>query len=207
MRFTTSIIIVISIFLLVQNCFAYDDDFDWAYELSDSAKVIYKNKQIQIPYSEIGRLLNENKHWLAYRVIRDAGIFKDKSCIGIFLKEIDRIEKVPRLRDAYYFYRLRLGDDSFLANLLSSFDKDARTTGDHYTVELFGFLPDWQQSGRRLVRHAGYSDGAASQLLCSAILWRRFLYGEHEFKNNWFEAGKRESINYKVLQYFYDDCR
>jgi hypothetical protein len=84
------------------------------------------------------------------------------------------------LYGAYSFYRLRLGDISFIDNLIDCFDKEARKIGDHYTIELFGFLPDWEKSGLCLVRHAKYSDGAASEMLCSAILWRRFFYGEDE---------------------------
>lgn len=202
------VIIAFLILFTTSPSFALDEyDYNWVYELSDTAREIYVKKEVQVPCSQLSTLLDRDSNIGAYYAIRDAGIFKDTSCNDYFIKELDRIKKDRNIYDAYCFYRVRIGDESYLTNLMESFDKNARRVGDDHTVELFGFLSDWQKSGRRLVRHASYADGAAAELLCSAIVWRRFLYGEDEFKMNWFKIGHEEGVSQKILQYFYDTCK
>jgi hypothetical protein len=91
--------------------------------------------------------------------------------------------------------------------LAEIFDKEARIVGGHWAVELFGFLDDWDVSGKRLVRHSLHADGAAAELLCSAIMWRRYLYGEKLFKEKWYEVGKKERIDKRILDHFYETCK
>jgi len=67
-------------------------------------------------------------------------------------------------------------------------------------------LGDWDISGKRLVRHARYSDGAGSELLCSALMWRRFLYGEKDFEMRWDRIGKEENVDAGRLQRFREKC-
>jgi hypothetical protein len=179
---------------------------DWAYELSPQAREIYEKRIVQIPCEKISELLKEKDDQDLYLAIRDAGIFKQESCKPIIQKHMDQLTQLG-LNGAVAFYLLRLGDRKQVNALAEIFDKEARTVGDHWVVELFGFLDDWDVSGKRLVRHSGYSDGAASELLCSAIMWRRYLYGEKIFKEKWYEVGKKEKIEKRILDHFYETCK
>ena len=180
---------------------------DWAYELSPEAKQIYKKKIIQYPCENIPALLQQNKTQDLYYTIRDAGIFKTKSCGTIIQRHADQLKRMLGVKDAVAFYFYKLGDNQQLKILETDFDNEAKATGDYVVVDLFGYLDDWDISGVRLVRHAAYSDGAASELLCSAIMWRRYLFGEKSFKENWYKAGRNEKINQRILDYFYETCR
>ena len=111
------------------------------------------------------------------------------------------------LKGAVSFYLVRLGDRQQVNVLAEIFDKEAGFVGDHWVVELFGFLDDWDVSGKRLVRHSGYADGAAAESLCSAIMWRRYLYGKKIFKENWYKVGKKEKIEKRILDHFYETCK
>jgi hypothetical protein len=91
--------------------------------------------------------------------------------------------------------------------LIDVFDREARGVGDHGIVMLFGFLRAWDATGRRLARHASYSDGAATELLYSALKWQRFLYGEEDFKGNWFKYDREEGVKESVLMYFFNICK
>jgi hypothetical protein len=180
---------------------------DWAYELSPHAREIYEKRIIQIPCEKIPKLLNEKNTQDLYLAIRDAGIFKEESCRRIIQKHMDELMQLPDVKGAVSFYLLRLGDRQQLNVLAKVFDKEARATGDHWVVELFGFLDDWDVSGKRLARHSGYSDGASAEILCSAIMWRRYIYGEKTFKQKWYEVGKKEKIEKHILDLFYERCK
>jgi hypothetical protein len=130
-----------------------------------------------------------------YLAIRDAGLFRVASC-G---REIDRLPSGIRsstpINLAIAFYRLRMGDQSHMQTLLDAFDREAKQTGDHWVVGLFGFLPDWKDTGRRLARHATYADGAAAELLSSAFSWKFFLYGKEKgFREECLRALAEEKV-------------
>lgn len=180
---------------------------DWAYELSQEAKKIYEKKTIQIPRQRIPALLAENNNQDLYIAIRDAGLFQEKSCYPIIQENLSVLGQISGVRDAVAFYLFKLGDKQQMKILVSDFDKEARAIGDHATVDLFGYLNDWDNFGVRLVRHAAYSDAVGSELLCSAIVWRRYLYGEKNFKNNWYRVGKKEKVDKRRLDHFYETCR
>ena len=201
----TSIMVAVWLILLPDLPQAYCSD--WAYECPDSAKSIYVNRATQIPCGEISNLMNRNEKGRVYIAIRDAGLFGDTSCSSYLNDLSSRIDSDPYLRDVIAFYRLRMGDSSQLKILVDTFDREAKVVGDHAVVELFGFLSDWEHSGRRLARHAKHSDGAASELLCSALSWRRFLYGEEEFRTNWFKYGRAEAVDESILRSLYKACR
>ncbi len=179
---------------------------NWAYELSPQAREIYEKRMVQIPCEKISELLKEKNDQDLYFAIRDAGIFKEESCKPIVQKHADQLTQLG-LKGAVSFYLLRLGDRHQVNVLAEIFDKDARTVGDHWVVELFGFLDDWDVSGKRLVWHSRYADGAAAELLCSAIMWRRYLYGEKLFKEKWYEVGKKEKIDKRILDHFYETSK
>jgi len=198
------ITIVISLALLITAPCAQAED--WAYELADSAKQIYMKKAVQIPCSRIGDLIQSKAKDDIYLAIRDAGLFHDQTCASVVRKFRQTLEKMVGVRDAVAFYLYRMGDKQQLNVLAKSFDRDAKRTGDHWTVELFGFLDDWNIAGRRLVRHSSYSDGADSEVLCSALMWRRYLYGEADFEDNWFRIGKQEHVDMERLKDKFDYC-
>ena len=198
---------------------------DWVYELSAEAKQIYKKKTVQYPCKNIPTLLGQSmspefkqtstglslvpvqneKTDEIYFTIRDAGLLRTKSCDSIIQQHITRLNEIPGVKDAIAFYYYRLGVKHQL-NVLAD-DFDCKASGDHWTVELFGFLDDWDTSGVRLVRLAAHSDGAGSELLCSAIVWRRYLYGERNFKDNWYKYGEKEKVDRRRLDQFYEMSR
>jgi hypothetical protein len=180
---------------------------DWAYELSREAKKIYENRTTQVPCQKIPALLTENNIQDIYIAIRDAGLFQDKSCKPIIQKNLSALKQMPMVKDAVAFYFFKLGDKQQMKILANDFDKEAKAIGDHATIDLFGYLKDWDTSGVRLVRHAAYSDAVGSELLCSAIVWRRYLYGEKNFKDNWYRVGKNEKVDKRALDHFYETCR
>lgn len=180
---------------------------DWAYELSSEAKRIYEKKIIQDPCRNIPELLRQGNTQDLYYTIRDAGLFRTESCGAVIQRHVDALSRLPGVKYAIAFYFYRLGDKQQLKVLAAVFDKEARATGDHWVIELFGFLDDWDISGVRLVRHAAYSDAAASELLCSALMWRRYLYGEKFFKKNWYTIGNKEKIAQRTLDHFYERCQ
>jgi hypothetical protein len=180
---------------------------DWAFQLSDKAKEIYTKKKIQIPCKSIGDLLNKDDINGLYTAIRDAELFGDKTCDKYIKKNLERLKKTGGATDAVAFYFYKNGDSSGLKLLANSYDKDAQGIGDHWTVDLFGFLNEWEISGRRLLRHVKCcSDAIGGEALCSAIMWRRYLYGEKDFKYFWFKIGEEEEVSLDKLQHFYDTC-
>jgi len=180
---------------------------DWAYEPSDKAKDIYLNKQTQIPCAKIDELLNNKDTQSIYVAIRDAGLFKDKECKKYIDREERKLLKEDPVREAIAFYNYRLGDLSQLQALAKSFDENAKKIGDHQTVELFGYLDDWDVSGRRLAIHSGYSDGAGSELLCSAIMWRRILQGNETTEKKWKLLIKMEKVNEQRSLHLLNSCK
>lgn len=179
---------------------------DWTYELPDSAKQIYLQKAVQIPCTQIDELLKSNNTRAVFQSIRDAALFKDKACFSTVKQRIPTLEKIEGVRDAVAFYLYQMGDKSQLNTLARSFDADAERVGDHWTVSIFGYMEDWNTAGRRLVRHSKSSDGAASELICSALMWRRYLYGEVAFEKYWFQLGKEEKIGEEKLMDWYLYC-
>lgn len=175
---------------------------DWAYELSDKAKEIYVQKKLQISCSYLEYLIHSKHNSRLFTAIRDAALFRDTSCKKIIRKNIQKLKqkKDASVRAALNYYLYVNGDKARLKYLAKSFDTEAKKVGDHWTVEIFGFMPDWDVSGRRLVRHSKWADGAASELLCSAIKWRRFLYGEVNFTKNWLRIGKQEKVPKAILE-------
>ena len=187
------------------NVFAIED---WAYECSLEAKQIYEKKIIQYPCEKIPQLLRQGNTQDLYHTIRDAGLFRTTPCGSIIKNHENKLNNIVGVKDAVAFYYYRLGDKQQLEILANVFDKETNSIGgDHWTVDLFGFLDDWDISGVRLVRSARHADGAGAELLCSAIIWRRYLYGDKIFKQNWYKFGKKEKIDKRKLDHFYDYCK
>jgi hypothetical protein len=197
---------------------------DWAYELSAEAKQIYRKKIVQYPCKKIPTLLDQSmspefkqtqtgltlvpvqneKTDEIYFTIRDAGLFRTKSCESYIKQHISRLNELPGVKAAIAFYFYRMGDKQQLNNLIADFDK---ASSDDFAVELFGFLDDWNVSGVRLVRLAAHADASGAELLCSSIMWRRYLYGEKIFKDNWYSVGKNEKVDKRRLDHFFETCR
>ena len=193
-----------SIFIFYQLTIAEDSE-DWAYECGAEAKEIYTKKQIQIPCERIDELLHKNENGV-YIAIRDAALFGDKTCDTYIKKNLSKLKKLDGAKDAVAFCYYKNGDPSGLTLLADSYDKEAHWIGGYRTVELFGFINEWQISGRRLIRHAKWADAMGAEILCSAIAWRCYLYGKKDFKDFWFKIGKEEDVSLERLQDFYDFC-
>jgi hypothetical protein len=199
---TNKTLIILCVFFLIFIFHRPVMALDWAYECGNEAKEIYAKKKIQIPCSRIDDLLKKNDINRMYIAIRDAALFEDKTCDIYIKKNLSKLKKLDGVKDAVAFYSYKNGDPAGLKLLAGSFDKDQ----NDFAVDLFGFLDDWQISGIRLIRYAKFSDASGSEQLCSAIMWRRYLYGEKNFKHFWFKIGKKEKVNLKVLQHFFDYC-
>jgi hypothetical protein len=200
-------IIVCAFFLLFifYHVAIAEDSEDWAfYESEAKAREIYNKKIIQIPCARIDDLLRKNDSIGVYIAIRDAALFGDKTCETYIKKYLRKLKKLDGAKDVIAFYSYKNGDQKGLKLLAGSFDKDL----SEFAVDLFGFINEWQISGRRLVRFAKCChDASGGELLCNAISWRRYLYGEDDFKRNWFKIGKEEKVSLEILQHFYDKCR
>jgi hypothetical protein len=110
---------------------------DWAFQLSDKAKEIYTKKKIQIPCKRIDDLLHKDDINGLFTAIRDAALFGDKTCDEYIKKNLNRLRKTEGAKDAVAFYFYKKGDASGLELLANSYDKDAQSIGDHWTVDLF----------------------------------------------------------------------
>jgi hypothetical protein len=199
------LIIICALFFLPIFCRAAmaEDSEDWAYECDAKAREIYNKKIIQIPCASIDDLLRKNDSIGVYVAIRDAALFGDKTCETYIKKYLRRLKKLDGAKDVIAFYSYKNGDPKGLKLLASSFDKDL----SEFAVDLFGFLNEWQISGRRLIRFAKCChDASGGELLCSAIAWRCYLYGKEDFKRNWFKIGGEEGVSKEILQDFYDSC-
>jgi hypothetical protein len=61
----------------------------------------------------------------------------------------------------------------------------------------------WNISGVRIVRNATYSDAVGAELLCSALMWRRYLFGEKFFSEKRVKVGKQEQVVQRKLDNLY----
>ena len=185
---------------------AVSETIDWSYEISEKAKARFINRDITIPCSDLDTLLAEKKSDELYIAIRDAALFKDNSCMNPIQRNITALNRLSRVKDAVSYYKYVMGDKTMLKRLATTYDNEGKQVGDHWTVEIFGYLPDWDVTGVRLVQHARFADGVAAEELCSAIAWRRFLYGEVVFRENWFSIGRKLGIPDERLKNRYEKC-
>lgn len=195
--------VLVSIALLVYSSVAVSGD--WAYELTDNAKNIYIDKKVA-SCELISELLGKRDHRELYTLIRDSALFKIRACENYIQKNLPVLKKIEGVSDAVSFYYYQMGDKAKLNDLANSFDKNIKEVPDHWTVELFGFIDEWEITGRRLVRYSKDSDGVGSELVCSALKWRRFLYGEVYFQKNWRKYSEIEHLNIKKQLEKLQDC-
>ena len=167
---------------------------NWAYELPDAAKNAYVDKKV-VNCELISEHLEKKEHRELYNLIRDAALFNIRACEVYIQKDLSILQRLEGVSDAVSFYYYQMGDNTKLNDLANSFDKNISEVPDHWTVELFGFIGEWEVTGRRLARYAKVSDGVGSELLCSALKWRRFLYGEVNFQKNWKKYGDMEQLS------------
>jgi len=113
---------------------------DWDFQLSAKAKKIRTEKKVQIPCKRIDDLLHKDDINGLFTAIRDAALFGDKTCDKYIKKNLNRLKKTEGAKDALAFYFYKNGDSSGLNLLADSYDKDAASIGDHWTVDLFGFI-------------------------------------------------------------------
>jgi hypothetical protein len=180
---------------------------DWAFQLGDEAKEIYSKKKTQISCQQIDKLIDSNDNVGLYIAIRDAALFGDRTCKKYIDRNYKHLMNLVGVRDAVTFYKFKNGDSSALGLLAQTYDREVGViTGDHWVVDIFGFIEEWDVSGRRLVKRASSAQEVGSELLCSAIMWRRYLHGEKDFKDHWFQIGKEEKVSSKKLKYYYDTC-
>ena len=196
---------IFSVFIFYRGAIAQDSR-DWQYFTDEKAKETFAKKQIQIPCACIGDLLQKKDFAGVFIAIRDAALFGDKSCETYIKKNLGKLKKFGFM-DVVAFYDYKNGDPAGLKLLADSFDKDVKRTRSEDIIDLFGFIDEWQISGRRLIRFAKCcSDGVGGETLCDAIAWRCDLFGKEDFKRFWFKIGKEEDVSLKKLQYFYDSC-
>jgi hypothetical protein len=204
MKYAT--VCIAALLAVVLSSRAVSETIDWAYEISERAKVRYINRETAIPCTALEKLLAENNSDELYIAIRDAALFGDKDCMVPIRRNIAALNRLSRVKDAVAYYQYAMGDKSMLTRLATSYDREGKQAGDHWTVEIFGYLPDWDVTGIRLVQHAKFSDGVAAEELCSALAWRRFLYGEVVFRENWFSIGRKLGIPDERLKNRYEKC-
>ena len=94
--------------------------------------------------------------------------------------------------EAIAFYRFRLGDKNEINKLAEYFDNHVGE-GDPWIVGIFGYLKEWDITTPRMAAFAKVSDASGTELLCSALMWKRYLHKDVVI------AGK--------LQHLYDVCR
>lgn len=181
-------------------------DDDWAYELPSSAKEIYLRKTSTASCTVLSELTEKNLSLAASIAIRDAALFGDKRCAQEIQRNSSRLMKDEITRLSVLFYRSQFGDAEAKKTLIQSYDREIAKRADYPAVELFGYMSDWDQTGRRLVRLANRADGSAAEDLCSALSWRRFLYGEVPFSNAWFQIGSEEKVDTKKLERYFYRC-
>ena len=174
---------------------------DWTFQPGKYAFSIYESKEVQIPCSDLDSLINKKKYNSIYILLRDAGIFKTPNCINGNIEKIVSIDK-DEISCALAFYQYRLGDKSKLELLLKSFDNNVKIIGDHCTIELFGFMDEWDQTISRLVELSKDSDGIQAELLISALQWRQYLYGKDKLEQYWYSIGKKKNIKQDILNYY-----
>jgi hypothetical protein len=197
---------VFSVFLFYRGAIAQNSR-DWLYFPDEKAKEILTKKQGPIPCERIDELLREDDIQGLYIAIRDAALFGDKTCDSYIKKNLSKLKSLDGAKDAVAFYYYKNGDPSGLTELADSFDKDVQRTYSECIVDLFGFINEWEISGRRLVRFAKCcSDGVGGETLCDAIAWRRENFGKENFKHFWFKIGKEENVSLEKLQDFYESC-
>jgi hypothetical protein len=209
MQIKKTLIIVYAVFsVFIFYCGAIaQDSRDWQYFSDEKAKEVFAKKQIQIPCDRIDELLRKDDINGVYIAIRDAALFGDKQCDVYIKKNLNKLRQLDGAKDVVAFYYYKNGDLSGLTLLADSYDKEAHKVGDHWTVELFGFINEWEISGRRLVRHAKCcSDAVGGEALCDAIAWRCELFGKENFRHFWFKIGEEENVSLEILQDFYDSC-
>jgi hypothetical protein len=155
---------------------------DWALEATKESFARFDSKKSDFSCGKLDKYVRANDPWAVLYVVRDAALFGDTSCAQQ-IAALDRtLDRKPLTRIAVIFYRAKMGNEAALSALLRMFDEEAilSETGpsvDDIIVSLFGFFPDWDHTGRRLLRHAKYADGFAAEMNVNALVWKKHLYG------------------------------
>jgi len=154
------IICAVFSFIIFYHVAMAEDSEDWAFFESEAkAREIYTEKKIQVPCARIEDLLHQNDSMGVYIAFRDAALFGDKTCETYIKKYLRKLKKLDGAKDAVAFYSYKNVDPKGLKRLADSFDKDL----SEFAVDLFGFINEWQISGRRLVRFAKCCQGQISR--------------------------------------------
>lgn len=197
---------IVSVLILHRAAIA-EDQRDWQYFPEEKSKEVFAKKQIQIPCSSIDDLLRKKDDLGVYLAIRDAALFGDKTCGTYIKKNLRKLKKSACVKNAVAFYFYMNGDPDGLKLLADYFDKDVALNCSEGIVDCFGFINEWEISGRRLVRFAKCChDAIGGETLCDAIAWRCELFGKEDFKRHWFKIGEEEKVSPELLQEFYNDC-
>lgn len=173
---------------------------DWAFEPSKKAFGTFDSKHGDFSCAKLGEYVTANDPWAAFYAIRDAALFGDKTCAKSIAVVDEALSKKPITSTAVAFYEAKMGEEAGLTALLKTFDDEAIPSEsgpalDHIAVSLFGFFPDWDQTGRRLLRHAKYADGAASAMNGNALVWKKHLYGgEPSYAADCAESAELEDV-------------
>lgn len=195
-----------SVFMFYRSAIAQDPR-DWESFPEEKSKEVYAKKIIQIPCTSIDELLRKKDELGLYLAIRDAALFGDKTCGTYIKKNLRKLKKSVCVKNAVAFYFYMHGDQTGLKLLANYFDKDIEKNCSEGIIDCFGFINEWEISGRRLVRFAKCChDGIGGETLCDAIAWRCELFGKEDFKRYWFKIGEEEKVSSELLHEFYDDC-
>ncbi len=178
-----------------------DPSVDWAAEPTKEAFARYDSKRGDFSCSKLREYVATNDTWAAYFAIRDAGLFLDKSCSVHVEPHKQSLQARPITQMALAFYEARRGSARALDALIAMFDESAMEspTGpstDDLVVSLLGFFSDWDKTGRRLLRHAKFADGAAATESGNALGWKKHLYGKDAgYQANCARAAKDENVD------------
>jgi hypothetical protein len=68
---------------------------------------------------------------------------RTKSCDATIQRHVDTLNQMPGVKNVVAFYYYRLGDKQQLKITATDFDKETKTTGNHWTLKLFGILDNY----------------------------------------------------------------
>ena len=192
--------VIILVFLL-SFCIKAVGDVMWTYEPGAEQIERYKTGRFDLDCSTSA---SKDSSYKVFHVLRDAAIYKIEACYPYALEALNKFKNNSDIAIANEFYMYRIGKTKKLDRMMLLFENSKLS--DSLVIEFLGFVENWDLAGRKLLSLLKSSDGSKSQMICSALAWKRGLYGEVSFKTNYFRIGKEVGLGKKVLNIFYEDC-
>ena len=201
---TIALVIAIVVSCISISVYAIED---WTFELTDRAKKAYMEKVLDVSCNNIEQMLNDKEYDALFNIIRDIALVDNKRCEREINYHMKRLKQNKDLSGVILFYKFkRTGKTKYLKEMTKIFDSKYPKVGDHWIVEIFGYLADWKETGVRLVLRSKNADGSGGELLCSSIKWKRYLFGEERFRKLWFKYGEQKNVPIAILSKYYKMC-